>query len=107
MGSRQAADHRGGDRPAQGLLLSGAPPRQDVGRAAGTPGGQGRGLHLWTANQRLPRPPAATFGGSARLTNCTSVVLDRSRFLGIDFSTLAMTCEEKSGEEVKSFCLRD
>src|SRR5215210_3416035 len=75
MGSRQAADHRGGDRPAQGLLLSGAPPRQDVGRAAGTPGGQGRGLHLWTANQRLPRPPAATFGGSARLTNCTSVVL--------------------------------
>jgi hypothetical protein len=74
--ARQAPDHRGGDLPAQGLLLSGAPPGEDVGRPAGSPGGQGRGLHLCTADQRLPRPTAATSGRSARLAHCTSLVLE-------------------------------
>src|SRR5215213_5449978 len=76
MSRRQAADHRGGDLPAQGLLRPGAPPGEDVGWAAGSPGRQGRGLHLWTADQRLSRPTAATFGGPARLAHCTSVVLE-------------------------------
>src|SRR5215204_4751536 len=35
--ARQAPDHRRGDRPAEGLLLSGAPPGEDVGWAAGSP----------------------------------------------------------------------
>ena len=72
--ARQAPDHRGGPRPAQGLLLSGAPPGQDVGRSAYASGRQGRGLHVRPTDKRLPRPTAAPPGGPVGLDNCASVV---------------------------------
>src|SRR5215210_1623141 len=72
--ARQAPDHRGGDRPAQGFLLPGAPACEDPRRAAGSSGGKGRGVHLRPADQRHPRPTAAPPGGSADLAHCTSVV---------------------------------
>src|SRR5215210_5528089 len=75
VGGRRAPDHRGGDPPAQGLLLPGAPPGEDVGRAAGTSGRQGRGLHPRPADQRFPRPAAASPGGPVGLVHCTSLVL--------------------------------
>src|SRR5919112_3039848 len=53
--ARQAPNHRRGDLPAEGLLRPGAPPRQDPRRAAGAPGGQSGGIHLWTTDQRYPR----------------------------------------------------
>src|SRR5829696_847277 len=70
----QAPDHSRGHRPAQGLLLFGVPPRQDVGRAADAPGSKGCGLHLRPTDQRLSRPTAAPPGGPARMAHCTSVV---------------------------------
>src|SRR5215203_3035200 len=72
--ARQAPDHRGGDLPAQGLLLSGASSSQNPRRAAGASGGQGCGIHLWTTHQRLPRSTAAPPGRPAGLAHCTSVV---------------------------------
>jgi hypothetical protein len=72
--ARQAPDHRGGDLPAQGLLLFGASPCQDPRWAAGAPGGQGCRIHLRTTDQRLPRPTAASPGGPVDLAHCTSVV---------------------------------
>jgi Transposase DDE domain len=74
--ARQAPDHRGGDRPAQGFLLPGAPPCEDLRRAAGSSGGKGRCLHLRPADQRHPRPTAAPPGGSVDLVHCTSLVLE-------------------------------
>jgi hypothetical protein len=50
----QATDHRGGDRPTQGLLRTlrtGAPSREDAGRSFGAFGGQDRGLHLRPTDQ--------------------------------------------------------
>jgi hypothetical protein len=61
--ARQAPDHRGGDLPAQGHLLCGAPPCEDVGRAAGTSGRQDGSLHLRSTDQRLPGPAPAPPGG--------------------------------------------
>src|SRR5215212_2334138 len=74
LGLRQTPDHRRGDRPTQGLLLSGAPPCQDIGWAADASGRQGRGLHLRTTDQRLPRPTAASSGGPVDLALYTSAV---------------------------------
>jgi len=54
--ARQAPDHRRGDLPAEGLLLCGAPPGEDVGRAAGAPDGQSRSVYLRPASQRFARP---------------------------------------------------
>jgi hypothetical protein len=54
MGLWQAPDHRRGDPSTEGFLLSGAPPGEDVGRAFGSPGGQGRRLHLRPTDQRFP-----------------------------------------------------
>jgi hypothetical protein len=67
----QAPDHRRDHRPAQGLLLFGAPSCQDVGRTADTPGSKGCGLHLRPTDQRLSRPTAAPPGGPARIAHCT------------------------------------
>src|SRR5215210_9099009 len=61
-------------RPAQGLLLTRAPPRQDFGWVAGALGCQDRGLHLRSTDQRFPRPTVAPPGGPARIAHCTSVV---------------------------------
>jgi len=72
--ARQAPDRRRGHRPAQRLLLFGAPPRQDVGRAVDAFGRQGRSLHLRTNDQRFPRPTAASPGGPVDLVRCTSLV---------------------------------
>src|SRR5829696_1945905 len=75
LGLRQAPDHRRGDRPTQGLLLSGAASCEDVGRAADATSGQDRGLHLRPTDQQLPRPTAAPSGGPVSLARCTSLVL--------------------------------
>jgi hypothetical protein len=73
--ARQAPDHRRGHRPAEGHLRSGAPPRQDVGRAVEAFGRQGRSLHhLRTNDQRFSRPTAASPGGPVDLVRCTSLV---------------------------------
>src|SRR5215218_8564252 len=76
LGVGQTPDHRGSDLPAEGLLLPGAPPRQDVGRFADASGGQGRGLHLRPNDKRLPWSPVAPSGGPADLAHYTSVVLE-------------------------------
>src|SRR5215204_5854092 len=103
MGLGQAPDHRGGHRPAQGLLLSGAPPGQDVGRSAYASGRQGRGLHVRPTDKRLPRPTAAPPGGPVGLDNCASVVLgladiQRSQFALADLpgKTLVVAAEQPS-----------
>ena len=54
--ARQAPDHRRGYLPTEGLLLCGAPPGEDVGRAADVPDGQGRSVYLRPASQRFARP---------------------------------------------------
>jgi hypothetical protein len=72
--ARQAPDHRRGHRPTEGLLLFGAPPCQDVGRAVDTLGGKGRGIHLRSTDQRLPQPTVASPGGLVGLVHCTSLV---------------------------------
>jgi hypothetical protein len=72
--ARQTPDHRGSDRPAQGLLLFGAPPRQDAGRAVDATSSQDRGLHLRTTDQRLPRSAVTPSGGPVGLAHCTSLV---------------------------------
>jgi Transposase DDE domain len=51
------------------------PPRQDFGRAVEALGGQGRGIHLRSTDQRLHRPTTAPPGGPARIAHCASVVL--------------------------------
>jgi hypothetical protein len=48
--ARQAPDQRRRDLPTEGLLLCGAPPGEDVGRAAGAPEGQGRSVYLRPAS---------------------------------------------------------
>ena len=88
LGIGQAPDHRGGDRPAQGLLLSGAPPGQDPERAADPPGGQDRGVHLWATDQRFPGPTAAPPGGPVGLIRCTSAVLGTHLRAGFFAATL-------------------
>src|SRR5829696_6980246 len=77
--ARQAPDHRRGDLPTEGLLLCGAPSGEDVGRAAGTPDGQGRSVYLRPASQRFARPASSSLGGPVDLTPCTSVVLGLDR----------------------------
>jgi hypothetical protein len=72
--ARQAPDRGRGHRPAEGHLRSGAPPRQDVGRAVDALGRQGRGLHLRTNDQRFSGPTAASPGGPVDLVRCTSLV---------------------------------
>ncbi|CAA9441581.1 MAG: hypothetical protein AVDCRST_MAG28-451, partial [uncultured Rubrobacteraceae bacterium] len=67
LGVGQAPDHRRGDRPAQGLLRSGASLCEDPRRAAGALGGQGRGVHLRSTDQRLPRQTAASPSGPVGL----------------------------------------
>jgi hypothetical protein len=56
-------------------FLCGAPSGEDVGRAAGTPDGQGRSVYLRPASQRFARPATLSPGGPVDLTHCTSVVL--------------------------------
>jgi len=51
--ARQAADHRRGDRAAQGFLLPGAPPGQDVERSADASGGQAAKVAAYTCAQRI------------------------------------------------------
>ena len=70
--ARQAPDHRGGDLPAEGLLLSGASPSQDPRRAAGASGGQGCSIYLWTTDQRLPGSTAAPPGRSRTSRTCSA-----------------------------------
>jgi hypothetical protein len=72
--ARQTPDRRRGDLPTEGLLLSGEPPGEDVGRAAGSPGGQGRGLHLRPTAQRFPGSTDASTGRPLAIAHCTSVV---------------------------------
>jgi hypothetical protein len=80
VGFWQAADHRRGDRAAQGFLLPGAPPGQDVERSADTSGGQDGGLHLRSTYKRHPRSASASPGGPVgldslhitRLSTCIS-----------------------------------
>jgi hypothetical protein len=74
LGDGPSLDHRGGDRPTQGLLRTGAPPGQDLERAAEPLGGQDRGVHLWATDQRFPGPSVAPPGGAVGLTRCTSAV---------------------------------
>src|SRR5829696_4709693 len=74
MGRRQAADHRGSDLPVEGLFRPRAPPSQDPRWAADSPCSKGRSVHLWTADQRCPRPTAASLGRSVGLAHCTSIV---------------------------------
>src|SRR5215204_2015028 len=76
LGVGPSSDHRGGDRPAQGLLRTGAPPGQDLERAADPLGGQDRGVHLWATDKRFPGPTVAPPGGPVSLTRCTSAVLE-------------------------------
>src|ERR687889_461236 len=82
LGLWQAPDHRRGHRPTQGLLLSRAPPCQDVGWAADASGRQGRSVHLRTTDQRLPRLTAASSGGPVDLALYTSAVLGFFASLG-------------------------
>src|SRR5215208_4300711 len=77
LGGRQAPDHRRGGLPTEGLLLCGAPPGEDVGRAAGAPDGQGRSVYLRPASERFARPASSSPGGPVDLTHCTSLVLGR------------------------------
>src|SRR5215208_788837 len=86
MGLRQTPDHRRSDPPTEGFLLSGGPPGEDVGRAAGSPGGQGRGLHLRPADQRFPGPTETSAGRPPAIAHCTSVVLG-----GISFCQSTLT----------------
>ena len=72
--ARQAPDHRGGDLPTEGLLLSGASPSQDPRWPAGAPRCQGCRIHLRTTDQRLPRSTAAPPGRPDGLAHCTSLV---------------------------------
>jgi len=72
--ARQAPDHRRGHRPAQGLLRFGATPRQNAGRAFDALGGEGRGLHLHSTDQRLHRATVASAGRFPGLVHCTSLV---------------------------------
>src|SRR5215211_5670104 len=76
LGVGPSPDHRGGDRAAQGLLRAGAPPGQDLERAADPLGGQDRSVHLWATDQRFPGPTVAPPGGPVGLTRCTSAVLE-------------------------------
>src|SRR5215212_3332661 len=73
-GGRQAPDHRRGGLPTEELLLCGAPPGEDVGRAAGAPDGQGRSVYLRPASERFARPASSSPGGPVDLTHCTSLV---------------------------------
>src|SRR5215204_5943069 len=82
LGLWQTPDHRRGDRPTQGLLRLGASSCEDVRRAADASGRQGRGLHLRTTDQRLPRPTAASSGGPVDLALYTAAVYELQRFLG-------------------------
>ena len=75
LGLWQTPDHRRGHRPTEGLLRLGASSCEDVGRAAEASGCQGRSIHLRPTDQRLPRPTAASPGGTVDLAHCTSVVL--------------------------------
>jgi hypothetical protein len=72
--ARQTPDHRRCDSPTQGFLLSGEPPGEDVGRAAGSPGGQGRGVHLRPTDQRFPGPTETSAGRPPAIAHCTSGV---------------------------------
>jgi hypothetical protein len=83
LGLWKTPNHRRADRPTQGLLRLGASPGEDVGRAAEASGRQGRGLHLRTTHQRLPRPTAASSGGPVDLAHCTSVVSELADPLGV------------------------
>ncbi len=75
LGVGQAPDHRGGDRPAQGLLRPRTPPPgQDPPGAAHAPGRQGGGIHLRATAERPARSTAAPPGGPVDLAHCTSAV---------------------------------
>ena len=71
-GKRQI--NRRGDLPTEGLLLSGEPPGEDPSGAAGSPGGQGRGLHLRPTAQRFPGSTDTSTGRPLAVAHCTSVV---------------------------------
>ena len=75
VGCREAADHRGGDLAAEGLLRLGASPGEDPGRAAGPAGSQGRRLHLRADAQRGAGSAATRPGLPSGLNDCTSPVL--------------------------------
>src|SRR5215208_6898564 len=74
LGRWQATDHRGGDRPAQGPVLSRTPPGEDLGGLAEPPYGEDRRIHLRSKAERTARPTTAPPGGPARIAHCTSVV---------------------------------
>ena len=75
--ARQTPDHRRGDLPTQGFLRVGGPPGENVGRAAGSLGGQARGLHLRPTAQRYPGPTETSAGRPLAIAHCTSGVLER------------------------------
>jgi hypothetical protein len=72
--ARQTPDHRRGDLPTEGLLLCGEPPGEDPSGAAGSPGGQGRGLHLRPKAQRFPGSTDTSAGRPLAIAHYTSVV---------------------------------
>jgi hypothetical protein len=74
LGVGQTPDHRRGDLPTEGLLLSGEPPSEDPSGAASSPGGQGRGLHLRPTAQPFPGSTATSTGRPLAVAHCTSVV---------------------------------
>jgi hypothetical protein len=74
VGVGQAPDHRGGDRPAQGLLRPRTPPGQDPERAADASGRQGRGVHLRATTERPARSATAPPGGPVDIAHYTSAV---------------------------------
>src|SRR5215211_883208 len=75
LGGRQAAGHRAGDLPVEGLLRFGASPGEDSGRPVGSFGSQDRSLHLRTVAEPVARSPTASSGRPLGLNTYASAVL--------------------------------
>src|SRR3712207_5880238 len=75
LGGRQAAGHRAGYLPVEGLLRSGASPGEDPGRPTGPFGSQDRSVHLRTVAELPTRSSAASPSRPLGLNSYASVVL--------------------------------